>query len=190
MNLATIKEALSAWVVAASGLPDEQVVWSKQSLGLRLPEPYIVLSAKGLRQIGQAQIRREARDPDEEQYIEPGEELRYSADSWSDLSFRVQAFGDDALGLLETVKAKVVLPSIRDALVAANIGLNDIGPVSEEGGVPGPGVGPRAVMDAVASVADTVSEYEGFIDWATIENQMESPSSYVDVDVSPGEPSG
>lgn len=181
MNLVDIKAALSAWVVSASGLPADQVVWSKKSLGLKLPEPYVVLSARSLKQIGQAQIRREERDPDDmyEEEVAEGEELRISADSWSDLTVRIQAFGEDALGLLETVKAKVVLPSIRDALVAANIGLNDLGPVTEEGGVPDQA---RAVMEVVASVADTVSELEGYIDWATIEDNLSDPPSVVDVD--------
>jgi len=177
--LADLKAALSAWVVAATGLPAERVVWTRQTVDLRLPQPYATLAINSIRQNGQPQIRTEERT--EEMYVAEGEELVVYADTWHDLSVRVQAWGEDPVSALIDVQNKVALPTIQAALRAANIGLTDLGAVVELGGVPGPGPGPRASVEIEMSVANTVSEYCGYWDWVTVADHLMTPTTYVDV---------
>jgi len=177
VNLATIKAALSAWVVAATSYPAEQVVWTQQTVDLRLPQPYVTLAINSIRQNGQPQIRTEERTGT----VAEGEELVVYADTWHDLAVRVQAWGEDPVSALIDVQSKAALPTIQAALRAANIGLGDWSDVTELGSVPGPGPDHRALFTIKMSVANTVSEYCGYWDWVTVADGLMTPTTYIDV---------
>lgn len=182
MNLADLKAALSAWVVSASEVDAEQVVWTQKMIGLRLPPPYFTLRVLSLRQIGQPQQQTVVLDPvppiptyPMEVQSECSYEFSFSITSWA---------GDDSTDLLLDVQAKAALPSIRRALRNAGVGLGLLEEVVEHGGVQGPNeLGGRASMDCTAFARMVVTEELSAIDRVSITDSTITPPETFEVAV-------
>jgi hypothetical protein len=182
VNLTAIKTAISAWVVAASGVDAELVVWTQKMIGLRLPPPYFTLHLAALRQIGQPQQQTVTLDPEPDP---PEYPLEVQVENSYELTFTIQAWGgEDPTSLLLTVQAGAALPSIRRALREAGVGLGELEQVEEHGGVQGANdLGPRASMDCTAFVRGLVIEELPAIETVRITDNVITPPETFDVTV-------
>lgn len=182
MDLADIKAAISAWVVAASGLEVGRVVWTQKMIGLKLPAPYVTLHLAGLRLIGQPQQSTVTLDPEPEI---PDYPLEVRSEASYELTFTVQTWGGaDPTALLLDVQAKAALPTIRRALRAAGVGLGELEQVEEHGGVQGANeLGPRASMDCTAFVRGLVTEDLSAIETVRITDNVITPPETFEVTV-------
>lgn len=182
MTLADLKAALSAWVVSASEVSADQVVWTQKMIGLRLPPPYFTLRVVNLRQIGQPQQQTVVLDPAPSI---PDYPLEVQSECSYEFSFSVTAWaGDDSTDLLLDVQAKAALPSIRRALRNAGVGLGELEQVVEHGGVQGANeLGGRASMDCTAFVRMVVTEELSAIETVRITDNTITPPETFDVAV-------
>jgi hypothetical protein len=173
LDLAAVKAALKEWIVATSGLPDEQVIWDHKKVDRGLPEPYIILDIKSLRQVGQPRVQQFTR-PTPGQYddpILPGEEIEIRTETSHELLILVQGWAEDPISLLQPVRRNCALPSIRRGLRNAGIGVGELRTITEIGGVQDP----RAVMDVKLFLTDTVSEFIGYIETVEITDHIAVP---------------
>lgn len=166
MTVAAFKAALSAWVVAATGLEASRVVWTHKEIGLGLPMPYVTLAINNEHQIGEARRSTVERvdDPSapEDERVQPGEELEHLVETSHELLVTMTAWDEDPFTLLLDVKRKASLPTIRDALREARVGLGECEDVQEKGGVREP----CATMQVHCFIRLTASEYLTYIETA------------------------
>lgn len=174
---ATVEDALRAWVVAGSGLPDAKVLWSAQDMP-RPIAPYAVVRVTSLRGVGQDWLDVED-NPDSTG--SDGLEIVQKARGIRRCTLGLQYFADaatgslGAVGVLDAVASASRLPSIREALTAAGIGLADLGQARSLDGVLNRAhLEPRAVADHVFYLASEVEEFGTIIETAAVEGTLTS----------------
>ena len=169
MTWSAVLEALRVWVATASGTTT--IFWQQE--GARPASPYITIRVT-LRRTGQDWL-------DVEDAVAPveGAEIVHYARGTRELAVTLQAYGGSAVGasapaaLLDLVQAKAILPTARDALNAAGIGLGTFGPIQvvdilRNGDV----LEPRAVMEVRGFVASEVFETGTFIETVEAEGTV------------------
>lgn len=173
-----LEDAVHAWVVSGSGLTAARVLWAQQ----RAPQPgaaYISLRILGLRQVGH-----DWTDVVDNPTPTAGAEILHRARGVRELTLGLQCFAAAATGtagavaLLEAVRAAAALPTRRDALRAAGLGILGFGSVTSiDGFVGGHGIfEPRATLDVRCHVASQVSEAGTFIEFVEVERLAPAPS--------------
>lgn len=173
MNWATIEAAIAAWVRSASGLSDDgSVRWGEQNAA-QSARPMIILRAMAVRGIGQDWVNVEDNPAPEE-----GEEILNIARGYRELTISIQCFAASSTGsssaraILENVRSRATLPTIRQALADAGVGLAPIGPVIAIDGVLGSArFEPRATLEVRAFLASEVSEVGTYIEIVQAENE-------------------
>lgn len=186
MSLAwtTIEDAITAWVIAGSGIAAGSVIWGEQNGG-RIATPYIDLVTE-IEDIGPDWIfTDDAAAPSAEN------EIDYFSQGMRRMTIRMRCFGGPAKGStsakarLEAVKASHRLPSNHEALRIADIGISEFSPVSNITGVlNSTKLEPRAMMDVIAFVPSSISETGTYIEVVSIENQSTGVEFEVDLTVS------
>lgn len=171
MNLATIQEALRGWVVAASSLPDGCVAWGHETIGRGMPQPYITMQLRSLRQIGHPEVTH----AEIEGTPDAGAEIEVTSSTTLELIVALQAFADDPVGLLQSVRNAGSAPALRATLRDAGIGLADFRAVFEFGGVQGQGNGSRGAAELRCYVRDTATERLGYIETVEITDHVTDP---------------
>jgi hypothetical protein len=182
----TIEDAFSAWIRAATGLPDARVVWAQQAMP-RPAAPYITMRITSLRRIGQDWLQ-----VFDNPAPTPGNEIIHSSLGQREGTITLQAFGPAATGasspaaLLQAAVAGANLQSRRDALNTAGIGLAGFGPVQSIDGTLGSSVfEPRAIVEARFFLAEETQETGTFIEFVELENLTAGQSTYVPEDPDP-----
>jgi hypothetical protein len=165
---AAFQAALSAWVIAATGLDDARVVWTGKAIGLGLPPPYVTFNFQTVRQIGQPRLSTVER---EAQYADPGEELESLVETSHESVVTLTAWAADPTPVLLDIQRKASLPSIRNALRAAGVGLAECRLITESNGV----VDGRAAMSVRLYTRETVTEYLTYVSTAEATNTTDLP---------------
>lgn len=169
----TIEDALHAWVVAASGLAASSVLWSDYEQ----PRPsgaYIALRLSNVRQIGQDWYHvTNAPAP------AAGAEIVTTVWGKRAATLTLQAFGGAPTGttspaaLLDAVRTKATLPTIRNAINVAGVGIAQFGPVQVvSAGLGSSAFEPRAVMPVELNLTATASEFATFIETVEITDEI------------------
>ncbi len=172
----TVENALVAWALAGSGLAAGQVVWADQP-GAKRPEgQYIALNPIALVAQGHDWLEVEE---NEESTGDDGEEIRHVGRGVRQLTLSLQCFGGAGTGvasaqaLLEQLRAKSVLPTPADLLLAGGLGLAEFGSVRRVGSVINTATfEPRAVAEARFHLASEVSELGTYIETVLVEGEV------------------
>jgi hypothetical protein len=169
----TVENAIYAWVVAGSGLPGEQVIWDNPNQP-RPTAPYIAMRITGYQPIGQDWVNLGDAPADPQ----PLADITVIARGQRQFTIALRCFavaltGDNSAGsILSRVLSAMSLPSIREALNAAGLGLSIINPIQIIDGVLGSSTfEPRASVDIRVFVTYEATELGTYIEHADIENQ-------------------
>ena len=178
LDYAAMQTALSAWVVAASGLDAEDVLWayskyqggarptSTPHISLRLG-PSIIVGQDGLESL--TDLTRPA-----------GTEIELRTTALRRLVVRLQAFGgtpdgtDSALAMLSRVRDRLRLPSVRDPLSSAGFSPYDPGAIMDVSFIDSTRFESRAVCDVGFYVDASESDFIGFIEHVQVTDEIES----------------
>lgn len=181
INWATIENALHAWVVAGSGLPAEKVIWAQQDAPRPAP-PFIAMRLRNPQRIGQDWL--DVVDAG----VTPGQEIQIKSRGTRTMTLSLQAFSAASTGInaavmqLDAVRSVSNLPTVRDALNTAGLGLGPFEGVQSLDGVLSESVfEPRATMGALLFLSSEVSEFATYIETAEITNEIESPDVVFEV---------
>lgn len=173
-----MQTALSAWVVAASGLDADDVLWayskyqggsrptSTPHITLRLG-PSVIVGMDGL------QITTDLTRP-------VGTEVQIATTALRRIVVRLQAFGgtpdggDSAFAMLCKVRDRLRLPSVRDPLAAAGFSPYDPGAVMDVSFIDSTRFESRAQCDIGFYVDASESDYVGFIEHVQITEEIEA----------------
>lgn len=117
-----------------------------------------------------------------------GQEVTHTATGTRRATLTLQAFGGAGTGdsspaaVLDTVQSKARLPTARDALLAAGIGIGSFGPVQSIDGVLGTTLfDPRAILAVELHLTSQVSEFSTFIERVQLENEDTGSTFEVEV---------
>jgi hypothetical protein len=150
----TVETALHAWIVASSGLAANHVIWAQQN-GPRPDGAFITMRLTTVRSVGKDWL----------EAIETAGLVTMRARGIRQGILSIQCFGGAAVGsagstqILDLVVSKSTLPSIRDALQLAGIGLAKLGAVLSTDGVINTTVfEPRATLEARFFLSQEVTE--------------------------------
>lgn len=132
MTREQLENAVRAWVRPASGLTEDQVYFGRQNVRRGETAARIIILFGDFVPRGVARLDHEydAGQPN-------GQEIEYSATETGELTVTLQAFAPDTVGnatpaeLLKKCAGKLRLPSYRDALNAAGLGVLEVLPVQE-----------------------------------------------------------
>lgn len=170
MTFADLENAVRAWVVSSSGLDPSLVYFADQPYPVSEVRPRITIRLGALAPIGHDWATH-TYDPSRP----AGQEIEYSATGSRELTISLQAFapttvgdGDTARELLERVFGRLSLPSVRDPLNAAGVGVLRTSTVQRLPTVVGTMNEDRAVGELVASVSSKYSERTGYIERAEV----------------------
>lgn len=175
MNWTTIERALHAWAVSSSGLPADRVIWSLQSGGRPAP-PYLVLRIMSLVPTGQDWVGvTTVSNP------VAGQEIEHKQRGGRRGVLSLQVFASPATGvmaavsLLEQVIGKSRLPTVRDILATAKIGLGSFEPITSLDELIGSTLECRAVVEVpIFTVAET-TEFGTNVETVEVTNQIPDP---------------
>lgn len=186
MNLTAIEDAIFDWVVDATGLDEQNVIWEQQR-GPRPVGTYVTLRLLTLAPNGQDWVEVEdAPSPT------PGNEVRYLQRGTRTLTISIQCYGGggaSALGarsplaIIEYIVGSCRLPSKHEVLHEAGVGIAGHGPVNSIDGVLGGALfEPRARVDVRAHLATELYETDTYIEFAELERLATGESVYVPED--------
>lgn len=171
MSWADVEDAIHEWVTAGSGLAPGQVIWSQQE-GPRPAGAFISLRVMSLRQVGHDWL-----DVIDVENPEPGAEVEQRSRGVRELQLGVQAFAGPGTGstsglsLLNGIVAAANLPTRRDALNAAGVGVLGFGPSQSIDGMLGTSFEPRAMLDVRLALVSELSELSTYIQSVEVENE-------------------
>lgn len=166
IDWATIEPAINAFLVGTSGLAASNVFWGQQGAP-RVSPPYIVFTLISLDEMG-----------DDSRYISDnptpsaGAEILYNVAGWRKAILTIEITGVTPLGanspkaIMDTLKTRAKLPSLRDALVAARVGLGVFAPTTLLPSVVGAVTEPRALSSATLFVVSETSETGTYVETA------------------------
>lgn len=185
MNWTTIENAIHAWIVNGAQLPPEKVIWAAQR-GPVPADPFVLLRLADLRAIG-----RDGVDTANNPTPTPGNELVVTVRGSRALRLSVQTFGGTSLGdtsdlaRLQRVLMAATLPTVRDALGAAGVGLGPIGGVTVIDGDRNGMFEPRAAVDVEIYVASELAATGTFIEHLEVENLLSGETLLIDRPLDP-----
>ncbi len=166
------EDAIWAWVQAATGLPEGSVVWADQNDAQRA-RPFVTLRIGDHLQVGAVDAVQSYTD-----LTRPaGQEVELRVEALRDFAVTVQAFTSQTHGtpsartLLQRVQTALGLPSVREALRAAELVPYDAGSVINLSALDVADFEGRASLGVRFYTADTASEYVGYMAQATITDQ-------------------
>ena len=180
--IVTVEDAINAWIAAGSGFDaDTNVIWAQQAAP-RPATPYIALRMTLLEQHGQDWYDiRDAAVP------APGAEIDAVVRGVRKGTLNIACFGDAATGVnmpamtLDNVMLAARLPSVRDALNIAQIGINGFSPIrSIDGGPTATVFEPRAILDCRFNVPTEVAETLTYIELVEVTDQITGEMFTVD----------
>lgn len=165
----SIEDAVRAWVLSASGLAAEAVYFADQAVPASELGARIVVRLGDVLQVGTDALEHTYSD------ARPvGAEIEYTARGPRELVVSLQAFapatvgsGTTARSLLAACQAALGLPSVRDALNLAGLGVLQEGAIQRIPGTSSNAPEDRAVLDTRFCLGQTTTERTGYI--ATVE---------------------
>ena len=166
-DIATVENAIQAWIVAGSGLAADKVLWSGQGKG-RPGEQWISLKFLALPSEGQ-----DWTDVEDAPEPQDGAEIEHRARGQRVATLSIQCYAGNAVGAvspmmrLERVKLARSLPTAMDAFRAGGVGIRSMSGPTDVSAPRTPGTfEPRAVMSARISLAAELVETGTYIEKA------------------------
>lgn len=160
----TLENALRTWVKTGSGFADDKVIWADQDA----PQPsgnYITLRIGDVSPVGPDELRTYTHAD-----ADPGEEIELQAIGMREFVVSVQAFGTPTSGdgtareTLLNVLGALRLPSVRNALVAADLTPYQAGPVQNLSTLVQTKFESRAALEVWFYTSSAISEFTGYIE--------------------------
>lgn len=171
----TIMPAIKAWVVAASGLNADHVVWGQQNAP-RFADTFVVLRILTVDHLGEGDYVTTEANPSPS----PGAEIIRRALGTARVTMTMTCFAPvigaaGAVSLIETVLASDNLPSVCDALSAAGVSIvNWDGVQSTDAVINSAKFEPRAVVTIRFFCVSIVSETGTNIDTVNVGDEITS----------------
>lgn len=180
MDRRAIEDALRAWVVTATQLAQDRVVFAHEAL--RLPETEaraIITVGDQLNLMGVDQLTStfNAGNPAGQEFVERVDGLR-------ELVVSVQTFAPSpsetgvppvtAIYLADRCQASLGLPSVRDALRAGGVGVLQAGAVQRVPTVRALGYEDRAVLAVRCCVVASAEERTGYVSTFGLESEVDA----------------
>src|SRR5690606_31838335 len=162
-----------AWIRTGSGLETAKVIWKDQA-GPRPSAPFIVMSIESLRNPGL-----DWTDAERVVTPNPGMEIRYSVRGMRVARLTLDCFGDatgnsNPVSILDAVLTSTALPSVRNALRTANIGIGTPEPVRSLTGLINSVMRePRAIATVALHLTNDVSELGTNIETVVYEIELD-----------------
>jgi hypothetical protein len=169
----TAENALRAWVLSASGLPEERVIWMDEA-GVRPQSTYIAMRIDAVTRVGLDWLIY-----DDAPVPAPGEELRSRARGHRTALLHFQCFAPEGSGGLATrVLTDVVaaIPLHVYALDEGGVGVGDASPVQYVEGPRGSILEPRAFTEVTLHLASELEARETYIERVNITVTPENPA--------------
>lgn len=161
-----IEDAVRAWVLAGSGLAGDYVYFADQDLPTSELAPRVSIRIGDGNRVGQAALQH---DYDVGRPL--GQELEFKAQQMLEVVVDLQAFaptttgaGTTARSLMHAVLAALALPSVREALNAAGLGVLEEGSVQRVPQVRSAENEDRAVASVRLLVKQQATERIGYIE--------------------------
>lgn len=166
ISQAALENALWTWVAAGSGLASDRVFHAHQDLPISEIVPRAVIRMGGTKGVGQQVLTHDYSDS-----RPAGQELEFTSSTHHELVVEVQTFalatvgdGPTARTIAMAVQASLGLPSIREALNAAGIGVLDEGEIQRIPQVLEAETEDRAVLSVRLLVTQSISERTTYIE--------------------------
>lgn len=164
MTIEALENAVRAWVLTASGLPDGKVVFADQNGVSPVPGPAAVIQFGDIDPIGLDETTHtfDAGRP-------AGQEVEFTVAGVREVSVQVSFFSSVTIGdagaraTAAKCQTAVHLPSVRDALNAAGVGVLQVGAVRWVPSVDGARQLGQAVLEARLVLRQTAVERTGYI---------------------------
>lgn len=172
MNLTTAENAIHSWLVAATGLSADRVVWAHQP-GTTRPSPSLTMRVLSLTGVGADGVTHTF-DP-----VAPaGEEITFTTEGRRVLSVSVQAFSDVVSGsgtaheYLSRAHAALALPTTRDALRTAGLGAFNPGAITDLSALRETRFQSRAAMTVQFHCVDSATGRTTYIETAEVTREV------------------
>jgi len=166
-----IEDAIRAWVIAGTGLPQGQVWFADQDIPASEQQPRVTIRIGGTVQRGLDETRH-----DYDAGRPAGQEIEFSARGMRELTVDLQAFaptlvgpGATARSLLAQAQVAISLPTIRDALNAAGLGVLQEGDIQRVPLVRGGMQEDRATLAVLFAVQVQATERATFIETVVLD---------------------
>lgn len=131
IDWSTIEDAVRAWVVAGSGLDEQMIFFADQDLPISELAPRVSIRVGDGARVGQSALTHEF---DAGQPL--GQEVMFTTKQMLEVTVDLQSFaptttgaGSTARSIMHAVLASLSLPSVREALNAAGLGVLEEGSV-------------------------------------------------------------
>ena len=161
-----IEDAVRAWVVATAGIDADSIYFADQDLPFSEVAPRISIRIGDGNRVGQAALQH---DFDAGRPL--GEEVEFKAQQMLEVVVDLQAFAPTTTGsgmtarrFLASVLAGLALPSVRDALNAAGLGVLEEGSIQRVPQVRSAAHEDRAVASVRMLVKQEATERTGYIE--------------------------
>jgi hypothetical protein len=159
-----VEDAVRAWVLAGSGLAPDLVFFADQDLPTSEVQPRISIRIGDGNRVGQAALQHtfDAGQP-------LGQEIQFAAQQMLEIVVDLQAFAPRTTGtptartVMASVLASLALPSVRDALNAAGLGVLEEGSVQRLPQVRSATNEDRAIASVRLLVKQEATERTGYI---------------------------
>ena len=175
MDLTTAEDAIHAWLVAATGLAADRVVWAHQP-GTTRPSPSLTMRVLSLTGVGADGVTHTF-DP----LAGPGEEITFTSEGRRVLAVSVQAYSDAVSGsgtahdYLSRAQAALALPTTRDALRAAGLGAFNPGAITDLSAIRETRFQSRAAMTVQFHCVDSATGRTTYIETAEVTREVTTP---------------
>lgn len=175
IDLVTVEDALHDWIVAATGIPADHVLWAEQAFERPSDDaPWVALRLESIQRVGQ------------DWYVSSdhpvpvaGAERLLTVNGVRTALLVIQCFRGAATGTsrpqayLDAAVMGITLPARRAAFLAAGIGIGEIGPIRNIGDVISlTRFEPRAVVEVTLLLAGTTTSTGTYIEQVTLEGTV------------------
>jgi hypothetical protein len=178
----TVEDGIQDWVVAATGLAGDKVIWSKQN-SPRPAAPYVEV-ALDVKRTGQDWI-----DTDDAAAPSAENELDYFSRGNRIATIRLNCFGGPPRGpssagaLLNNVISKHRLPTNHQILINAGVGVSSFGDVLDISGVLNTSkIESRASLTVMGFLSSEVSETGTYVSDVEVTDQISVPDNVFTVE--------
>jgi hypothetical protein len=164
LNWTTLENALHAWIVAATGLAADRVIWSHQGVPER-PAPYVTLKILDLSSVGHDGLVQSY-----DGGAPAGQEITFTLEGRRHLTVSVQAFSDAATGatsahaILSKARTALSLPGVHAALLAGGLAAFNEGGITDLSAIRETRWQSRAAMQVRFHCVDSAAEKTTWIE--------------------------
>lgn len=173
MDFSDLEDALYDWVVAASGLNGNNVIWSDEE-GSSPSGTYMVLRIGPMLQLGAFDAHQLIIVEGE---TDPTKDLEFRTLGQREFALEIQCFGDQTTGdssafsALSKVQDSLSLPSTIEALGLKNISPFDIGQIENKSAVKAADFEGRSVLEVRFYTFTTASDFLGYIEAIDVKDE-------------------